>query len=553
MFDTTLEAQILGFFNLQADSQLKTELSNLCKQIGRGGSCSELSQSDPAQSGLDWGALESEYRPTNIDPQAIELPIQTPLVVDEGRLYFQRYWMHEYQLSQRLVQMARSTYELELPALEPYFDDEHQQQAAALALSQQLAVITGGPGTGKTTTVLKILGLMLQQNPQLNIVLAAPTGKAAQRLKESVSQGKQSPAVAELFDSETLANLPLGTTTLHRLLGYIPHSTEFRHNADNPLVADVVIVDEASMVDLGLMNRLVQALRDDARLILLGDAEQLASVEVGSVLTDIKAGLAHNCAQLQRTYRFKEGIKCLANAVNQRDTQGVLALLNDSQHQTDAEVCRSNARSVTSQAKMEYERLFAPFLNDRLNVDPAEVFAAFSQYQVLCATRADKERFDNLLRPDDEEFYHCRPIMLLENRPDLGLYNGDIGICLERAEHAGEAHAYFETTNEQGETEFKRIARLALPKHESAYAITIHKSQGSEYQKVLVVLPQSKQLESNRALEELLTKELLYTAITRAKAQVELWYEEAVLSELLQRVVSRTTGLAQMVARAVSD
>lgn len=556
MFDTTLEKQLLKFFAVAEKNALGDVLSGLCKQIERGGSCYEISGSVD----VDWTDLASENRPSIIDPLTIQIPTDSPLVIDTGRLYFQRYWLHEFQLSRRLAQMAASTSRTVSGSLDKFFEDEHQRQAAALALSKQLAVITGGPGTGKTTTVLKILGLMLEDNPELNIVLAAPTGKAAQRLKESVSQGKQSEAVAELFDAEVLANLPLDTTTIHRLLGYIPHSTEFRRNADNRLTADVVIVDEASMVDLGLMNRLVQAIGDDSKLILLGDSEQLASVEVGSVLTDIKRGLPANCAQLQKTYRFKEGIKRFASAVNAGDRDRVLELLTSPEIYVDEEGYQKlvsdeviktdqSVTSIRAHAKAEYERILAPFLHNRTSVDPAEVFKAFGQYQVLCATRADKEKFDNLLRLGEEEFYHCRPIMVLENRPDLGLYNGDIGIVLERAEHPGRAEAYFEVTNESGETEFKRIAELALPKYESAYAITIHKSQGSEYRKVLVVLPQAQQLEKNESLKELLTKELLYTAVTRAKQQVELSFEVPVLEELLKQSRPRSTGLAEMLIR----
>ncbi len=242
-----------------------------------------------------------------------------PLVLENDRLYLQRYWEYERRLAlqiQALATAARHRVENLDALLDCYFPDcmdetDWQREAAKMALQQSFSIITGGPGTGKTTTVVKILAL-LQQTAQvpLHIALAAPTGKAAMRLQESIGFNKR--AVPEPVQPL----IPETATTLHRLLGAKPPSPYFRHHAKQPLVYDLVVVDEASMVDLALMSKLIDALKPGARLILLGDKDQLASVESGAVLADLTLALPAHTVELKKSHRFDESIKKLAVAVN---------------------------------------------------------------------------------------------------------------------------------------------------------------------------------------------------------------------------------------------
>ncbi|MGC9386695.1 MAG: exodeoxyribonuclease V subunit alpha [Hydrogenovibrio sp.] len=478
-----------------------------------------------------------------------------PFVLEGERFYLQRYWQHEVRLAARLNQMAKAVVPLWEQALSPFFNDEHQLAAAKLALTQQLAVITGGPGTGKTTTVVKILTLLRLQNPNVRIALAAPTGKAAMRLTESIHQGKQDVAsVRSVFAAHLTAldSVPSEAKTLHRLLGVLPLSPEFRHNASHPLSADVVVVDEASMVDIGTMSRLVTALKPGARLILMGDKDQLASVETGSVLSDISEGLPHNRVHLQTTYRFSGAIKALAEAVNHQDVAAAQAVFL----QGDPAVSRTQM-DVVEFARRGYQAY------QQLAQDPAAdletLFITFAAFQVLCATRRDKARFDHLADESDV-WYPGRPVMILENHAELGLFNGDIGITRFADRTADVSVDTFADTSKDTSTDtstalqvffpvsegYKAFMPAQLPAHETAYAMTIHKSQGSEFGHVLIVLPALAEDDTpSQRVDSLLTKELLYTAITRAKQKVTLSATDTGLKAAIQQSVKRNSGLVE--------
>ena len=459
-----------------------------------------------------------------------------PLVLDGQRLYTQRNWLYEQQLAQALSAMSQQPANELAVNLNSYFADEHQRQAAKLALTNQLAIITGGPGTGKTTTVVKILALLLEQNPQLSIALCAPTGKAAMRLQESIANGKQDQTnVAHLFDQQTLDIIPEQVSTIHRLLGSITKSVQFRHHEDNPLSHDIIVVDEASMIDLALMSKLVKALKPKAQLILLGDKDQLASVESGAVLADCYEGLANNRVNLVNTYRFGGVIKDLAEAINAKNAPMALDIIDQSTANTPDSLTWLDEQQCNP---VDYaKRAYAPYfkaveaVTDKQGI--GTLFDAFNQFQVLSPIRYLLAQFNNL-KHSEATWYPGKPIMIAENNRDLGLFNGDIGICMPDYDSAEQTLRIWFLQ----EGKLRSFAPARLPKHELAYAITIHKSQGSEFKQVLMLIPDV------LPEEGLFTKELVYTAITRAKQSVVISQKPALLAKMVETAVDRQSGLA---------
>ena len=455
-----------------------------------------------------------------------------PLVLDpQDRLYLRRYWEYEQQLAQAIRSRAVHTPNKNKP------NNDLQEVAAAKAVASNFTVITGGPGTGKTRTVMRILKLLLQQpgGSSLRIALAAPTGKAAARITESVR------AVQEKF----------AATTIHRLLGYLPSSPYFRHDAEHPLSADVVIIDEASMVDLALMAKLVMAVPPQARLILLGDRDQLASVEAGNVLADICADaetaapndpLHGAVVSLKRNYRFAEagGIYRVSNAINSGDAEAAIATLRA---ETDGEVGWQLLPDATRLAGVLRDRVVAAFRPYLENEDAFESLQALQQFRILCALRHGPFGVENLNATVEEilaatgllvpraGWYRGQPIMITQNDYDLALFNGDSGIVLPDPAANGELRAFFISA----EGKLRRFLPSRLPVHETAFAITVHKSQGSEFENVLLILPQND--------SPILTRELLYTGLTRARKTVDLWASEPILRATIARQVTRTSGL----------
>lgn len=453
-----------------------------------------------------------------------------PLVLDRNRLYLRRYWEYE----QRLAGAIRARTSIagakakDTPA-------DRQQQAARNAATRNFSVITGGPGTGKTHSVLAILNRLGEERggSQLKIALAAPTGKAAARLTESLR------AMASEHEA----------TTLHRLLGPIPDSPYFRHNGQRPLTADVVIVDEASMVDLALMAKLVDAVPLTSRLILLGDRHQLASVEAGSVLADIcdaaqppDSPLHGAVVELERNYRFAEsgGIYKLSTAINTGDADAAIATLRTA----DSELSWSKLRKPDRLSSALRERVisgYGPYLRA---VDPAVALAELQQFRILCAVRHGLYGVDGLNSLAEEAlagaglltprsgWYAGRPITITRNDHNLQLFNGDSGIVLPDADAAGELRAFFLSPDGK----LRRFLPSRLPLHETAFALTVHKSQGSEFKDLLLVLPERD--------APVLTRELLYTGITRARATAEVWANEETLRVAIERRTSRTSGLS---------
>ncbi|MBL6985725.1 MAG: exodeoxyribonuclease V subunit alpha [Methylobacter sp.] len=471
-----------------------------------------------------------------------------PLVIEQDRLYLHRYWHYENRLATQIKAMSQAGQPIvQLDALlnryfEPTDKIDDQREAAKMAVQQAFCIITGGPGTGKTFTVVKILALLQELAEQpLHIALAAPTGKAAMRLQESIGFSK-----TKLPCSEAVKNhIPETVSTLHRLLGAMPPSPYFRHHADKPLVYDLVVVDEASMVDLALMSKLIDALKPGARLILLGDKDQLASVESGAVLADLAVAetLQANVYTLKKSHRFGGVIKELAEAVNRQQDELAWRILNGADDAVQS--LQEDLIGYIAAQQADYLQLV------KTGAEFESIYQAFSRFQALCSNRQGKNSVADINYRVEQKlaeqnridlsglWYPGRPIMVTQNNPALHLYNGDIGICmvdnvesdLSGVASSGKLMVYFQ----RADGSIKKYLPARVPHCETVFAMTIHKSQGSEFEEVLIVLPE--------VGNPVLTKELLYTAITRAKKTIKLLAGEAVFTETVRQKIDRVTGL----------
>lgn len=561
-------------------------------------------------------------------------------------LYLRRYWQYERRIQagiqQRLQQQQPLPHPLTGQLLEQLFPQPTQQTtsepdwqkiACLLAARSGFAIITGGPGTGKTTTVVRLLallqGLQLQQAlPPLQIRLAAPTGKAAARLNESISGSVQKLQLNGGQAEEWRAAIPTEVSTLHRLLGSLPNTRHFRHHAANPLPADLVVVDEASMVDVEMLTRLLDALSPDTRLILLGDKDQLASVEAGSILGDlcqqadaghytpttcqwieqtcgeiIPASLQHPhgsslhqaTTMLRHSYRFDDypGIGKLADEVNsgRADIQNIKQIFQQHQrpdlHQPEQVDQQHNLRLIqlprqSDQPQPDLRELkqllvqgYRPYLQCIRDQQPAAeasrealdewakaVFEQHRHFQLLTPVRRglwgveqlnqlvfqaikDSDRSEAPLLPAGEPLWYAgRPVLVTRNDYSLKLMNGDIGICLEWPQE-------LDQTTDEPPRKILRVAfpdgkggiRWVLPSRlqgvETVFAMTVHKSQGSEFTHTALLLPDRP--------NPVLTRELLYTGITRSsKAFTLIYQQDDVLQQALSSQVERVSGLGDI-------
>ncbi len=467
-----------------------------------------------------------------------------PLILDAaGRLYLHRYWQYEQHLAAAIA--ARAIGPIcpigpISPSEDPRAADQHR--AVATAVSSSFTVITGGPGTGKTRTVAEVLSSLHrlaagQGRPVPRVALAAPTGKAAVRLAESIRQ--------VLGAGHTIPE----AVTLHRLLGLAQNSPKPRWDALHPLTAEVVIVDEASMVDLALMAKLFAAVPKTARLILLGDKDQLASVETGQVLGEICAAseaLGGRVVELRQNFRFSENssIHRLGEAVKNGDTETSLALLRTpaAADLQGSELPRPDAlkSALETPVLTHYGKVLAC-------PDPASALDALARFRILCGLREGPYGVANLNRLAEAALaghgkiqlatrhYHGRPVMIVRNDHQLRLFNGDIGLAWADPEAGGDLRVFFR--GEDGA--LRRLSPSRLPEHETAWAMTVHKSQGSEFHEVLLVLPDQE--------SAVVTRELVYTAITRARSTVEVWFREAPLRAAIARRTVRASGLAEAI------
>ena len=479
----------------------------------------------------------------------------TPLVVTpDGRLYLYRYFELERRLAELIMQrtqicdVAIDSTQLEA-ALDTLFPDDatsaDQRNAATLAVHNRFTVISGGPGTGKTATVVRILTLLSQLKlaaPE-RMLLCAPTGKAAARLREALAD-----SLAAVTPGDAL---PTDAVTAHRLLGWRPGKKP-RYHAMRPLNCDLLVLDEASMVDLALMVSILEALPAHARLILLGDRDQLSSVEAGAVLGDIcraadSGPLADTLAPLTHNWRFgaHSPIAALASAVREARVTDALTLLDDPASaqislqaaQEDAALDALLAEQVTP-VYAEVARLV------REGADAKAVFEKLGSLMVLCAHRTGRRGVTDLNRRVSVQLgaggalspglpaYPGQPLMVTRNDTALGLFNGDIGVVMPDADSPGRLQAVF--LDAGGDERVVSLGRL--PEHETAYAMTVHKAQGSQARQVVLVLPTQ--------LSPVLSRELIYTGITRAEQSLEIWAAHEVLAGAIGRSAQRATGLA---------
>lgn len=432
-----------------------------------------------------------------------------------------------------------------------------QREAVAAAAGRRLFVLTGGPGTGKTTTVLRMLLLLQRLAPApLRIQVAAPTGKAAQRLLQSLRVGKMQLSQSGDMDESWAAALAAvpehEAPTLHRLLGYDPRRNVFARNRRRPLAADVVVVDEASMVDLALLRALLDALRADTRLILVGDADQLTSVAAGSTLMDLVAALeeqgAPELARLQHSFRAEQELVRINEAVRAGDAAALQAALDQA---GDGVVRRRCGDAAELQAALaDWARQLATSGIDAVADDAQAAHAALQRLgrrQLLCALREDSfgalaanQFIEQQLRrhwqiAPDLLWYPGRAVMVTRNNPGRRLFNGDIGLCL--ADSRGRLRVWFDSVDADGRAAARDFAPDRLPAHEGAFAVTVHKSQGSEYAEAALLLPPD-------AEHRILSRQLLYTGVSRAKQRLQLWTSPAVLAAALARPIRRAGGLA---------
>lgn len=461
---------------------------------------------------------------------------RTPLVLDGELLYLERFWDYQDQLARAIRERLQGTpptidETLLQDGLEQLFRGDPRQQlqkkAADLAVRSRFMLLTGGPGTGKTATVVRLLALLNQQaQSPPRVALVAPSGKAAARLSESIRK-----TVDSWLPPQMREGIQREASTIHRCLGINPYRGKVKYHAGNPLPCEVVIVDEASMVDLPLMARLFQAVPPSARLILLGDPDQLVSVEMGAVLGDVASApaVAGHRVHLSEVWRYgpgASGIRSLAEAINAGRSQEALAAF-----ERYSELERLESEDWQAQRVL-------PAYQAVVQADsPQLALEALGRFRVLCAHRRGYYGADRLNRQIegwlvnagsisvDQPWYHGRPIMVTKNDPRVKLYNGDVGVVFE-------GRAYF--PGAAGEV--REFNPAVLPEHQTVYATTVHKSQGSEYERVLVVLPEE--------LSPVVTRQLLYTAVTRASSKVTVVGSEEVFSGGVARVVSRVSGLA---------
>lgn len=548
---------------------------------------------------LEWQSVLQNHIAFSQDPSQI-----APMLFQNGLLYFYRYWKAENRVANYLQQGVRSSpisadIEQDRAILDQLFPHKNpqidwQKIAVATALTKNFCLISGGPGTGKTYTVARLLAALQlkrlkQELPLLKIALAAPTGKAASRLKESISSSIQGLDLPQSLKDQMVTE----ASTIHRLLGIRPLQDLPKYHQKNPLHIDLLVVDEASMIDLTLMEKLMNALKPTTKLVLLGDKDQLASVEVGSMMGDLGSFLAQgyspaHCDYLQavtgdaveakqanvlpicdslchltESRRFGEhsGIGKLARAVNAQQGVGSWQILNESladlaliayPEQTqfaDERKWQQHCVTMVVDKAVELYRTYLDLVKKRVKspekVDVKAIFEAFQQVRLLSALRVGElgvERLNQIIAEalkkerlihfhQTRENYFGKPILITENSPQLDIFSGDIGIILP--DEQGESRVYFN----QGEASFRSISLNRLPEYEVAYVMTVHKSQGSEFDHTLLILP----LKSN----PILTKELIYTAITRAKTQFTLFGNEAIWKQSVRTEIERQSGLRE--------
>ncbi len=515
-----------------------------------------------------------------------------PFILYNNRLYLQRYFKYESIIADSILQFIKNEAEHQQEKeirlkenaafIKNLFSVEIKQNekaqtnwqfvAAISASLNQFTIITGGPGTGKTTTVAKILAILYSQNPALKVALAAPTGKAAARMGESLKNAMQN-AHMNLNDAIKKGFETIVPSTIHRLLGYQPRSIYFKNDQNNPVNYDVVIIDESSMIDVALFAKLFLALGPQTKVILLGDKDQLASVEAGSLFGDLCQAqeklnvfpsdrivfinsfidapaqklpeenisksphpLAGHVIELQKSHRFSDdkGIGKFSKAIIQNKAEVIKEFFKNEDEQVETD------HAYSEKIFNEFISGYRAFIEEK---DILESLKKLNNLKVLCVIREGEQGLyainkkieqylikQNLIRITGD-FYQNRPIMITSNNYELNLFNGDIGIV--REDENKELKVWFEDNGN-----LVSFSPSYISNAETVFAMTIHKSQGSEFEKVLVVLPDMENI-------PLLTRELLYTAVTRAKNKVIVQGKETIILNAAESFVKRGSGIIQ--------
>ncbi len=606
-FLTDIDVYFAGFMRRldgRENRPLTLAAALLSRSAGNGHVCLDLKDLDRSALAAAVGHLPVICRGTDDwTMQLMASPVvgspgeRRPLILDDsGRLYLYRYWRYEQDLIAAIAhradriewisptlepERAKNAVERLFPVQKNNPEADWQKVAALAALVKPFCVISGGPGTGKTHTVARILALMIELagGEGIDIALAAPTGKAAARLGDAIR------TVLKTLDcpAAVKGRIPVEAQTIHRLLNPIVGTPYFHYDSDQPLPFDIVFVDEASMIDLALLAKLAVALPAAARLVLVGDKDQLASVAAGAVLGDIcdrgrphrfsaafcklarrvietsldpcdtapEGGMSDCIVNLVKSYRFDDsgGIGALSRAVNRGDADASLELLR-----TADESCIS-WRPVSSARELYRalgELITAGYREYLLSEDPRSALTQFERFRILCAVNRGQFGAESLNRVaeevlhrqgligsddnrSDERWYAGRPIMVTANDYELGVFNGDVGIAVpeKTGKASGPLVVYFPDLGGR----VRRIAAARLSGIETVYAMTIHKSQGSEFDQVHIVLPDTD--------SAVLSRELIYTAVTRARSRVTIWGREDVLAKALARKIVRHSGLRE--------
>ncbi|MCO5249239.1 MAG: exodeoxyribonuclease V subunit alpha [Chitinophagales bacterium] len=583
-YQPNVHKQFAAYFD---DKNLEPYLYLLSKRLDEGQICLDLNEDFQQELKDEYSQIQSKDILQANQLIAKDKVTYQPFVLLNNKLYLQRYFNYENSVFEKISSLIsqekdkRQFYENQLLGLNGFIKNPFQREnptkvdwqlvAAISAVLHQFTIITGGPGTGKTTTVALILTLLFKINSDMKVALAAPTGKAATRMSESLRNQLEKSSfqidenIREKFEK-------IEPHTLHRLLGTQKDSIYFKHNEKNFLPYDLIIVDESSMLDVALFSKLIRAVSDDSKIILLGDRNQLSSVETGSLFGDLctvnrplnlfsqnRAGfinrlipkgqiflqeenistadnlLFEHIIELKDSFRFTSdgGIGKLSMAIIENDIQKV------------EEFYKSSDDQVVLVEAFSTEKLKEIALAYREYIKEENIFKAlqkFKKLRILCAIREGAEGVhewnkkvqdilkDNGLLKIDSEYYEHRPVIVNKNNYELGLFNGDIGLI--RFEN-GVKRAWFESDDDG----IKSVSASSLDSVDTVFAMTIHKSQGSEFDKVLVVLPQKKEL-------PILTRELLYTAVTRAKEKVTVIGKNEVVKVCCEKRVKRGSGIA---------
>ncbi|PID26890.1 MAG: exodeoxyribonuclease V subunit alpha [Candidatus Cloacimonadota bacterium] len=503
--------------------------------------------------------------------------LNKPFVYDNGKFYLARYWFYEKNILNRAKELlnrefiSKDTILKESDFIRDLFNSSEkiinwQLVATISSLLKSFSIITGGPGTGKTTTIAKLLAIVIKIDPTIKIALAAPTGKAATRMNESLNNsindknyGLQAPEEIK----KAIGNLK--AETIHRLLGWKDKTHYFIHDRKDPLNYDLIIVDEASMIDVSLMSKLLDAIPETGKIILLGDKNQLASVEAGSVFGDICRTQGKTTNNLNRDtieiynicngfgdlLPFETSLNFFSGSIVElivsrrfKDSEGIgkfskSVILGESSIVDDPEFSKEETEGESVYITEKYNslsRYYRKYKDYLREPDIDKALEKFDNFRLLTATNDDQfglhtynknvEEYLGLNR-GNHPFYHNQPIMITKNNSKLGIYNGDIGIVRE---YEGRLYLYF--------SKDKKVSVVHIVDYVTAFAITIHKSQGSEFKEVLIVLPENG--------SKILSRELLYTAVTRAKKRATIVAKNGILKEAISTGVERSSGIVDV-------